>query len=33
MANPERLSRQVAFILEIDRLKHVLRRSLTYLKG
>jgi putative hydrolase of HD superfamily len=25
----ERLSRQIAFILEIDRLKHVLRRSLT----
>jgi putative hydrolase of HD superfamily len=29
MANQERLSRQIAFILEIDRLKHVLRRSLT----
>jgi putative hydrolase of HD superfamily len=27
--DPERLSRQIAFILEIDRLKHVLRRSLT----
>ena len=29
----ERLARQIAFIVEIDKLKHVLRRSLTWDRG